>query len=181
PPSPPPPRPIAPKQKVENQLLGLMVHSDECRKRALSSIKPEQIENEAHRELFTYLLQVDAAGTAPLSEALSEDARILLIRLLAQPPELDQKRLDVVFDGICVRLEVRPRFRELYRLERLIHSVTDSAERDALVVKRTELLRDLKKSFPHQHTQYQRWERARAAKRAQSRTTSHVSRPTSYD
>jgi DNA primase len=177
--SPVPPPPVAPKQKVEKQLLSLMVHSDECRKRALSSIKPELIENEVHRELFERLLRVDGPGVATLADDVSDEARILWIRLLAQPLELEQKRLDAAFDGICVRLEVRPRFRELYRLDRQIHSAKDSAERDALVIRRTGLDLELRKNYPLQHKQYR--ERSVAAKRGDSRRTSHVPRPTSHD
>ncbi len=182
PPEPAPPPPLLPRRpRIEEQLVALLVHSDSCRRRASALVKPELIENPVYRELFVRLVAINAVGVASVSDDVSEEARALWVRLLAQPPELDSNRLDANFDGICVRLEVRPRFRELYRLGRMIHSATDSAERDALVTRRTALDLDLKKNFPQQHVQYQRWERAQKSARGRNRSTSHVSRLTSYD
>ncbi len=161
--------PTADGARAESALLRLMVASDEWRARAAEGIPAEWFEVPLHRELFDALRGMVDEGPAPVSEAVSPEARGRWIQLLSESAQATSEAPDRVFDGACRVLEARPLFRKLEQVDaRLARS--RPAEQRAIVEEKQALVADLRQRYPEEYERRYGWRRMRRRADPRSRT-----------
>lgn len=104
--------------RAEEQLLRVLVRSDEWRGRARDLVKPEHFEVAEHRELFRVLVTLPpGAAGAQLPGELSHAAQLRWVRIREGAEAFDGADLDAIFTATSESLLSRPERREIERLE----------------------------------------------------------------
>jgi len=139
--------------KAEQQVLRLMLASDEWRARAGEVIQAEWFEHPVVRKLFEILRDLPGAGAAQPPADLPEPVQGLWQRLSAGERPLDFTGQANLFAGASRRLEARPHFKHYRELTEQIR-LADSGVRPALVAEKNRMARELQERFPEEFRTY---------------------------
>ena len=135
--------------RTEQQVLRLLIASEEWRARASGLLQPEWFESPAHRELFEALLVARDPGFAPPPANLSEPLRELWQRIAATDVPLDPAGQANLFEAASRKLEARPQLRAWRQLNDRIKGATGS-EQAVLLAQKDSVARALQQKFPEE-------------------------------
>lgn len=147
------PSPRAEGARAEQQVLRLMLASEEWRARAAEVVKPEWFEHPAVRRLYELLAADREAGAAVPPPELEPTLAALWQRLLAVELPLDYTGQANQFAGATRRLEARPHIRAYRTLAERIRTAT-TAEMPALVAEKNAMHRELLTRYPEEFRVY---------------------------
>jgi DNA primase len=139
--------------RAEQQVLRLMLLSDEWRARAAEVVKPEWFGHPMVRRLFELLTADREPGPAVPPPELEPTLAALWSRLQAVELPLDYNGQANQFAGATRRLEARPHLRRYRQLTERIRSAT-SEEMPALVAEKNAMHRDLLANYPEEFRVY---------------------------
>ena len=151
--------------RTEQQALRLLIASEEWRKRAAESLRPEWFESTAHRQLFEALVQVRDPGLASMPDTLSEPLRALWPQIATTDVPLDFTAQANLFAAASRRLEARPELRAWRQLNDRIGRAT-GPEKAALMAEKDRVARALQQRFPEEFRMYGFQSSRRAARRS---------------
>lgn len=135
--------------RTEQQVLRLLIASEEWRARASGLLQPDWFESPAHRELFEALLVSRDPGFAPPPASLSEPLRDLWQRIAATDVPLDPAGQANLFEAASRKLEARPQLRAWRQLNDRIKRATGS-EQAVLLAQKDSVARALQQKFPEE-------------------------------
>ena len=147
------PEPRGEGSRAEQQVLRLMLVSDEWRARAAEVVKPEWFAHPMVRRLFELLAADREPGPAVPPPELEPTLAALWSRLQAIELPLDYNGQANQFAGATRRLEARPHLRRYRQLTERIRSAT-SEEMPALVAEKNAMHRDLLANYPEEFRVY---------------------------
>ena len=148
--------------RAEQQLLKILVASEEWLARARTEVPAEWFELPEHREIYTALRE-KGLDRAAIAESLTEDARPHWMRLMESAPEMDGQQLDRVYEGACRALEARPHFREVEALSERIRRAAPE-DQAALTDEKERRVREVRTRYPDVWEQRYGWRRFRTPK-----------------
>ena len=151
--------------RTEQQLLRLLIASEDWRKRAAESLRPDWFESAAHRQLFESLIAMREPGVAPPPAALPEPLLLLWQRIATTDVPLDYTAQANLFAAAGRRLEARPELRAWRQLnDRIVRAA--GTEKAALLAEKDSVARALQQRFPDEFRMYGFQTGRRTARRA---------------
>ncbi len=155
-PEPNGPRSLPPRvagSRAEQQVLRLMLASEEWRARAAEVVTPEWFEHPTVRQLFELLGTNREPGTATPPPDLAAPLAGLWQRLASVELPLDYTGQANLFAGATRRLEARPHLRRYRQLTEWIRDA-GPAERPELAAEKNRMARELQTRFPEEFRTY---------------------------
>lgn len=149
--------------RAEQQLLKILVASEDWLARARTEVPAEWFELPEHREIYTALREKGLDRIA-IAESLTEGARPHWLRLMeAAPEEMDSQQLDRAYEGACRALEARPHFRDVEALSERIRRAAPE-EQAALTDEKERRVREVRTRYPDEWEKRYGWRRFRTPK-----------------
>jgi DNA primase len=139
--------------RAEQQVLRLMLASEEWRGRAGEVLRPEWFEHPVVRQLFTLLLPLREPGPAVPPPDLPAPLAALWQRLAATELPLDFNGQANLFAGATRRLEARPHLRRYRQLTEWIRDAGPE-ERPGLVAEKNRMAGELRTRFAEEFRAY---------------------------
>jgi len=139
--------------KAEQQVLRLMLASEEWRARAAEVVKPEWFEHPLVRQFFELLGANREPGPALPPADLAPAVAGMWQRLSAIELPLDYNGQANLFAGATRRLEARPHLRRYRQLTEWIREASP-ADRPALEEEKYRMAQELRTSFPEEFRTY---------------------------